>query len=123
MNICAHQQKSTKQRGEVSLIRLSVGITCAFVWMVLLSACHTREDNLPIQQCIQNLRRIEGAKMFWALQNHKTDGDLPTDTDLFGPDKEVKEKPKCPKGGIYTVGKVGQKPTCSEAGHFIDREF
>ncbi len=34
--------------------------------------------------CFENLTQIEAAKELWALQNHKNNGDVPTDNDLFG---------------------------------------
>ncbi len=64
-----------------------------------------------------NLRAIQGAKETWALERNKTPNDVPTDGDLFGPDKYLREKPVCPRDGIYTLGKVSEKPTCSVPGH------
>ena len=29
------------------------------------------------------------------------------------------EFPVCPAGGVYTIGAVGEKPTCSIAGHVL----
>src|SRR5438093_11549270 len=49
--------------------------------------------------CMSNLKTIDGAKGIWALEMKKTDADVPTDADLFGPDKNIKEKPSCPAGG------------------------
>lgn len=65
--------------------------------------------------CISNLRQIDAAKQQWALENGKTNGEVCTETDLtpyirvdaFG------HIPKCPQGGIYTIGKIGEPPTCS----------
>jgi len=34
--------------------------------------------------CIANLKSIEGAKAYWALENKKNDQDVPTDADLLG---------------------------------------
>jgi hypothetical protein len=38
---------------------------------------------------------------------------------LFEPDHNLKQKPICPMGGIYTLGKVSAKPQCSIARHKI----
>ena len=104
--------------------RLVVLASCALAWISLFSGCHKREDNnLPIQQCVRNLKVIDGAKMIWTLQNHKVNGDVPTDADLFGPGKELQERPQCPMGGTYRLGMVGERPTCNEPGHVIDRTF
>ena len=64
-----------------------------------------------------NLRAIEGAKATWALENRKTTNDIPTDADLFGPESYIRDKPRCPAGGVYTLGKAGEKPKCSVRGH------
>ncbi len=69
--------------------------------------------------CIANLKTIEGAKGIWALEMKKNDTDVPTDGDLFGPDKNISEKPACPAGGTYTLGAVSEKPTCSAPGHAL----
>jgi hypothetical protein len=60
---------------------------------------------------------MDGAKATWALEKRKVDGDMPTDADLFGATKYVREKPVCPKGGVYSLNRVGTKPTCSVPGH------
>ena len=67
--------------------------------------------------CIMNLRGIDGAKATWALENKKLPTDTPTDADLFGPTNYIRSKPECPKGGKYTLGKVGEKPKCSIPNH------
>lgn len=80
-----------------------------------------RARNTPASvACLNNLRTIEGAKAVWTLENHKTTNDVPTDSDIFGPDRNIKEKPSCPAGGTYTLGPVGQPPRCSVPGHKIE---
>jgi hypothetical protein len=69
--------------------------------------------------CINNLRKIESAKQQWALENKKQSTDTPAMSDLQtylapGPDGKM---PVCAQGGVYTVGSVGEKPTCSIPGH------
>ena len=68
--------------------------------------------------CINNLRQIDGAKNEWALENGKTNGTVATKTDIK-PYIKLDSKgniPHCPSGGIYTIGKVGENPTCSIGG-------
>jgi predicted RNase H-like nuclease (RuvC/YqgF family) len=67
--------------------------------------------------CIGNLKQIEAAKATWALQMHKAPNEMPLDADLFGPGKYLPQKPVCPSGGVYTLGPVGGKPTCTAPGH------
>jgi prepilin-type N-terminal cleavage/methylation domain-containing protein len=69
--------------------------------------------------CINNLKTIEGAKGIWALEMKKNDADVPTDADLFGPDKNIQQKPVCPAGGSYDIKAVSEKPTCTVPEHAL----
>jgi hypothetical protein len=67
--------------------------------------------------CINNLRQIDAAINEWALEKGKTNGTVVTENDIkpylkLGPDGQL---PKCPMGGKYIFGKVGNIPqvTCS----------
>jgi RNA polymerase sigma factor (sigma-70 family) len=72
-------------------------------------------------QCINVLRLIDSSKMQWALENRKQATDAPTMEDLriYLGREPGGELPACPEGGVYTVGAVGQKPTCSIPGHVL----
>jgi DNA repair ATPase RecN len=74
-------------------------------------------DRASIAACVANLKMIEGVKTRWATDLQKQPTEVPLDADLFGPGKYLPLKPACPNGGIYTVGPVQAKPTCSVAGH------
>ena len=69
--------------------------------------------------CINNLRQIDAAKEQWALENGKKAGDVVTEADIKPYIKldANGNLPKCPAGGTYTIGNVGEKPTCSIPGH------
>jgi hypothetical protein len=71
--------------------------------------------------CINNLRLIDAAKQQWALEFRKQTTDTPAMEDLKpyigrGPNGEM---PTCPDGGTYTIGTVGEKPTCSNPAHVL----
>ena len=70
--------------------------------------------------CINNLRQIDAAKNEWALEKGKKTGDIPTAQDLT-PYFKNGVFPTCPAGGTYTIGAVGNDPTCSIAGHTLSR--
>lgn len=70
--------------------------------------------------CIANLRLIYAAKQAWALEKNKTDVDTPTEQDLL-PYIKGGVFPTCPAGGVYTIGSVGQTPTCSVPGHVLQQ--
>ena len=74
-------------------------------------------DRANIATCLANLKTIEAVKARWAMDFQKRPTDVPLDTDLFGPGKYLPQKPACPSGGVYTLGAVQAKPTCSVPGH------
>jgi hypothetical protein len=67
--------------------------------------------------CINNLRIIDAAKNEWALEFGKTTNNAPTWDDVrpYLPDSRSHSIPVCPDGGTYTLGRVGEPPTCSLA--------
>jgi hypothetical protein len=66
---------------------------------------------------MNNLRSIQGSKETWMLENRKSTNDIPADSDLFGETLYIREKPACPSGGTYTIGRVQEKARCSVKGH------
>jgi hypothetical protein len=66
--------------------------------------------------CINNLRQIDAAANQFALEHSKTNGEAinyPNDlTPYIKLNKDGKIWP-CPSGGIYSIKKVGDVPTCS----------
>jgi len=78
-------------------------------------------NNSQRNACINNLSQLVAAKNEWALEKSKKVGDEATEADLkpylkLDADGNL---PKCPGGGKYTLGKVGENPTCSIAGHVL----
>jgi hypothetical protein len=68
--------------------------------------------------CINNLRRIDGAKQEWMVNNAKTTNDVPKWDDIrvylsLGTNGQILT---CPDGGTYTLGRVGEPPRCSFGG-------
>jgi hypothetical protein len=103
--------------------QITAALVAGFCVAALLCGCHRRKPDVPAQQCVNNLQMIEGEKKIWAVQSQKKAGDTPTDGDLFGVGHTFTARPKCPKGGVYTIGAIGQTPTCSVQGHLFDRHF
>jgi outer membrane lipoprotein-sorting protein len=78
-------------------------------------------ENRQRNACINNLRQIDGAKNEFALEKGKKNGDPVTEADIK-PYLKLDANgnlPKCPAGGKYTIGKVGELPTCSIPGHVL----
>jgi outer membrane lipoprotein-sorting protein len=71
--------------------------------------------------CINNLRQIDGAKNEFALEKRKAIGAAVTEADIKPYIKldASGNLPKCPAGGKYAIGKVGELPTCSISGHAL----
>ncbi len=68
--------------------------------------------------CINNLRQIKAAENQYALEKGKKTGDPCTEADLTPYIRLINgQLPKCPAGGIYTIGPVGESPKCSIPGH------
>ena len=67
--------------------------------------------------CVANLRTMDGAKATWALEQKKSNGDTPTDADLFGNASYIREKPGCPSSGTYSLNQVDTKPSCTVSDH------
>ena len=71
------------------------------------------------QVCVQNLSKIESAKQQWGLENSKTNGDVPSTSDLCGPTSYLKELPLCPAAGTYDFNAIGTNATCTITGHTL----
>lgn len=69
--------------------------------------------------CIKNLSTIEAAKQMWGVEQGKSDGAVPAEADLIGPDLYIKQMPVCPGGGTYTINPIGQPTTCNVSGHTL----
>ena len=83
----------------------------AIVFLVPSFVCDDRGVQRPA--CINNLRQIEMAKHQWAGEHHVTTNDTPSWNDL---QDYLKPQPwKCPNGGTYNIGRIGELPTCSIA--------
>jgi len=86
---------------------------------IALPALAKAKETSARNACINNLRMIQGAKQQWALENNKTSSDVPGWDDIQPYLGRGKAIPVCPKGGGYSLGAVGELPTCSIPGHTL----
>lgn len=98
-----------------------LGIAWAVIMIPLMMAIAIpnfvkARDTAQMNACINNLRQIDAAKQQWALDNNKKSTDTPPQNDLAHYLKNG-QFPVCPKGGVYSIGPVGEPPTCSIPGH------
>ena len=75
--------------------------------------------------CIFNLRAIQDAKIDWSREKNKESTDVPSPADLYATEHTsgfLRGPLSCPRGGTYTIGSVGQDPTCtfSNLGHRLN---
>jgi hypothetical protein len=73
-------------------------------------------EQQQLNDCVNNLRQIDGAKEQWALENRQAQG-APADASVIKP--YLKEMPVCPAGGSYTIGAIGTLPVCTTPGHAL----
>lgn len=100
---------------EIMIVVLIIGILLA----VAVPNFTTARENSRARACIANLKQIQGAKDQWAIANKKGSTDSCDWSDLVGTDKYMKLTPTCPSGGSYTLGTIGEDPTCNVYGHVI----
>jgi hypothetical protein len=70
--------------------------------------------------CINNLRMLDAAKEQWALATNKPEGADVVEKEALQYIKGA-AMPVCPQGGRYTLGTIGQLPTCSFPGHQLPK--
>jgi hypothetical protein len=95
-----------------------IGVFAAIIVATVWLTCFHRAKAMK-SPCVENLQLIEWCKFRWMSDNHKTTNDTPTWDDLkaelyrHGWTNGI---PVCPQGGTYTIGRVGEPPTCSIGG-------
>jgi hypothetical protein len=110
-----------KPRNKPAIIAVSVAVCLVAAWAIP-HFIHARSPNtIPKaywSSCVFYLSEIESAKEQWAKERNATNGQNVTWDDLlpYIGREQSGHIPKCPDGGVYTIGKVGEKPTCSIGG-------
>jgi hypothetical protein len=98
---------------KVQLIFASATIVViAFLVLVGLSAARTAREPEFANVCINHLRCIDAAKSRWAERYNAKAGTVVSQSDLFEFISDQRML-KCPLGGTYRIGKIGETPTCS----------
>jgi hypothetical protein len=106
--------------------RLLLSVPVALLFLLLAAvAIPSAIPARPASQrnaCVFYLREIRDAKSEWARANNKLSADIPSEADLYGTNGTagiLRHRHVCPRGGIYTIGAVGQNPICtfSNKGH------
>lgn len=94
----------------------------ATVVALLLAGCGKAADQKPDPEaikmaCASHLQMIDDLKQRWAQANGKGSNDIPTWDDLESMMTRGAGVIKCPGGGTYTIGPVGEPAQCSIPEH------
>ena len=96
-------------------IFISACLIALFIWLSIPNFSFTRYSS-PANACINNLRQIDAAACEFALEKGKTNGEAinyPNDLTPYIKLNKDGKIPPCPQGGVYSIKKVGDTPTCS----------
>jgi len=108
------QENNSSSESGFFLWLVIIALIGFFVWASIPN--FVRSGSSPANACINNLRQIDAAANEFALEHNKTNGDainFPNDITNYIKLNKYGEIPPCPSGGIYTLKKVGEQPTCS----------
>jgi hypothetical protein len=98
----------------------SIGLSVVLIPMMAAIAIPNfvrARSTAQMYACINNLRQIDAAKQQWALENKKSDADVPTAGELDLYIKGGFHSLHCPAGGTYAINKLNGPPTCSITNH------
>lgn len=93
---------------EILIVVTIIGLLAMIAWPNFMKS----RSRAHVGACINNLKKLEGAKSQWAFENRKTNTDVPVMTDVVGY-LQHNEEPGCPSAGTYRLRRVSRQPTCS----------
>ncbi len=70
--------------------------------------------------CINRLRRIDEAKLEWAIDTKASPDATPSWANIQPYLAKRGGRPRCPMGGVYGIGSLTNPPTCSVKGHSLN---
>jgi prepilin-type N-terminal cleavage/methylation domain-containing protein len=117
--------RNNKKKGftlvEIMIVVLIIGILLAIAVPNFVRA----RERSRAKTCMGNLKQVDSAKEQYAMEERLDSGATVDGAALWGDGSTagpyIKKPPVCPSGGTYTVGDVGEDPTCSIGGdHALD---
>ena len=104
------------------LILAVLCVAVVFVAAVAPTSCAGVRASSQRNDCIRNLGIIRDIKSDWAKSFGITNLDVAPETTMtnqFGWKQCLAERPRCPAGGKYFVGRLCDPPRCSISGHTL----
>ncbi|SPE56474.1 conserved exported hypothetical protein [Verrucomicrobia bacterium] len=108
---CRAMTSNSKRLTIIAVVAVFVMTAVAAVLPRLIRAHSTTASNT----CVNNLRQIDSAKQQWMLECNQSTNQTPS-WDAICPYLRRAEIPRCPQGGRYILGRVGEPPRCSIGG-------
>ena len=98
---------------EIMIVVAIIGLLAAIAIPNFVKARQNSQTNA----CIANMKQLDGAKATWALENKKTNTDVPGMADLVGATAYIRTEPKCPANTVsYALTAVDTPQVCPNVG-------
>jgi general secretion pathway protein G len=98
---------------EIMIVVAIIGLLAAIAIPNFVKARETSQQ----KSCINNLEQIDGAATEWALETGQSTGtSIPGGVQTLSAYIKLNSAssvPRCPAGGVYTLGNVGDSPAVS----------
>ncbi|AXA35418.1 MAG: hypothetical protein D6691_04215 [Candidatus Hydrogenedentota bacterium] len=140
MNVTQGDERKMKARqavwlGMIVATSFLAGCSLAPNWKHPVDVPMTYEGREQI--CLYNLERLQDAKQEWARDTHARPGAFAPDAKVLASrylrqyeygrrypwDDDTQRSPlytpKCPSGGEYVIGRVGERPICTAHGDLL----
>jgi len=105
-------------------MKISLGLLLVFTSISCISCLTDTSKDPNIMACVNFLRQIETAKRTMAMGHSLEEGELLTPEQVERLSEFMTggrwSAHQCPSGGKYTVGRIGQSPSCSVHGNLKD---
>lgn len=93
---------------KVAFVVISFASVVVLLGMTFFRLQSHKYDRSRQNACLNNLKLIQQAKQKWAREHPEINREL-TENDLFPTNGYA----ICPGGGVYNMGRIGEKPKCS----------
>lgn len=94
---------------EIMIVVAIIGLLAAIAIPNFVKA----RDAAQASACISNLKQLNGMAQMWQMEKRTNTFPQLTDETFIGPSGYIRVEPKCPAGGVYTVGTTNI--TCSKS--------